>query len=150
MQHDWVPHPLYAAYQIQYVKRTVTASVSISAAGTASHTPVTPRIRGKTNRKNTIRPNVRRNDMAADALPFDNAVNKADEKILNPENKKLNEKMLNPLFVSAKTFLLFSANIFAMFSPPSRENRNTNMEIPAINRKQIRTVFFSCSAFPLP
>ena len=37
--------------------------------------------------------------MAADAFPLDNAVNKADEKILYPENKKLNEKMINPFFV---------------------------------------------------
>lgn len=88
--------------------------------------------------------------MAADAFPLDNAVNKADEKILHPENKKLNEKMINPFFVISKTFLLFSANTFAMFSPPSRENRNTNMEIPAINRQQIRTVFFSCFTFSLP
>jgi hypothetical protein len=51
--------------------------------------------------------------------------NKADEKILHPENKKLNEKMLNPFLVISKTFLLFSANIFAMVSPPSTENRNT-------------------------
>ena len=88
--------------------------------------------------------------MVADAFPFDNDVNKADEKILHPENRKLNEKMLNPFFVISKTFLLFSANTFAMLSPPSRENKNTNMEIPAIKLKQIRTVFFSCFTFPLP
>ena len=88
--------------------------------------------------------------MAADAFPLDNAVNNADEKILHPENKKLNEKMINPFFVISKTFLLFSANTFAMLSPPSRENKNTNMEIPDIKLKQIRTVFFSCFTFPLP
>ena len=31
--------------------------------------------------------------MAADAFPLDNAVNNADEKILHPENRKLDEKM---------------------------------------------------------
>ena len=40
--------------------------------------------------------------MAADAFPLDNAVNNADEKILHPENKKLNEKMLNPFLVISK------------------------------------------------
>ncbi len=88
--------------------------------------------------------------MAADAFPLDNAVNNADEKILHPENKKLNEKMINPFFVISKTFLLFSANTFAMPSLPNRENKNTTMEIPAINLKQIRMVFFSCFTFPLP
>ena len=42
--------------------------------------------------------------MAADAFPLDNAVNKADEKILHPENRKLNEKMTNPFLVISKTF----------------------------------------------
>ena len=121
-----------------------------SASGTASHTPVTSKNLGNAKRNTIINPNVRRKDMAADAFPFDNAVNKADEKILHPENRKLNEKMLNPFFVISKTFLLFSANTFAMLSPPSRENKNTNMEIPAIKLKQIRTVFFSCFTFPLP
>ena len=125
-------------------------SVKSSANGTANHTPVTSKNLGNTKRDTVINPNVRRKDMVADAFPFDNAVNKADEKILHPENRKLNEKMLNPFFVISKTFLLFSANTFAMLSPPSRENKNTNMEIPAIKLKQIRTVFFSCFTFPLP
>ena len=121
-----------------------------SANGTASHTPVTSKNLGNTKRDTVINPNVRRKDMVADAFPLDNAVNKADEKILHPENRKLNEKMLNPFFVISKTFLLFSANTFAILSPPNRENKNTNMEIPAIKLKQIRTVFFSCFTFPLP
>ena len=121
-----------------------------SASGTASHTPVTFKNLGNAKRNTVINPNVRRKDMVADAFPLDNAVNKADEKILHPENRKLNEKMLNPFFVISKTFLLFSANTFAMLSPPNRENKNTNMEIPAIKLKQIRTVFFSCFTFPLP
>ena len=121
-----------------------------SASGTASHTPVTSKNLGNAKRNTIINPNVRRKDMAADAFPLDNAVNKADEKILHPENRKLNEKMLNPFFVISKTFLLFSANTFAILSPLNKENKNTNMEIPAIKLKQIRTVFFSCFIFPLP
>ena len=121
-----------------------------SASGTASHTPVTSKNFGNAKRNIVINPNVRRKDMVADAFPFDNAVNKADEKILHPENRKLNEKMVNPFFVISKTFLLFSANTFAILSPLNRENKNTNMEIPTIKLKQIRTVFFSCFTFPLP
>ena len=121
-----------------------------SASGTASHTPVTSKNLGNAKRNTVINPNVRRKDMVADAFPLDNAVNNADEKILHPENRKLNEKMVNPFFVISKTFLLSSANTFAMLSPPSRENKNTNMELPAIKLKQIQTVFFSCFTFPLP
>ena len=90
--------------------------------------PVTFKNFGNAKRNTIINPNVRRKDMVADAFPLDNAVNKADEKILHPENRKLNEKMLNPFFVISKTFLLFSANTFAMLSPPSRENKNTNTD----------------------
>ena len=62
--------------------------------------------------------------MVADAFPLDNAINKAYEKILHPENRKLNEKMLNPFFVISKTFLLFSANTFVHTEGPGimREN----------------------------
>ena len=116
-----------------------------SASGTASHTPVTSKNLGNAKRNTVINPNVRRKDMVADAFPLDNAVNKADEKILHPENRKLNEKMINPFFVISKTFLLSSANTFAMLSPPSRENKNTNMEIPAIKPKQPFTPFLSWS-----
>ena len=121
-----------------------------SASGTASHTPVTSKNLGNAKRNTVINPNVRRKEMVADAFPLDNAVNNADEKILHPENRKLNEKMLNPFFVISKTFLLFSANTFAILSPLNKENKNTNMEIPAIKPKQIRTVFFSCFTFSLP
>ena len=91
-----------------------------SASGTASHTPVTSKNLGNAKRNTVINPNVRRKEMVADAFPLDNAVNNADEKILHPENRKLNEKMLNPFFVISKTFLLFSANTFAMLSPPKQ------------------------------
>ena len=110
-------------------RHTVSISVKNSASGTASHTPVTFKYLGNVKRNTVINPNVRRKDMAADAFPLDNAVKKADEKILHPENKKLNEKMMNPFFVISKTFLLFFANTLAMLSPPSKENRNTNREI---------------------
>lgn len=137
-------------FQYLHIRYIVSINVKSSASGTASHTPVTLKNLGNARRNTVMNPNVRRNEIAADAFPLDSAVNKADEKILHPENKKLNEKMINPFFVISKTFLLFFANTPAMFSPPSRENRNTNMEIPAIKRKQRRMVFFSCFIFPLP
>ena len=66
--------------------------------------PVTFKNFGKAKRKIVINPNVRRKDIVADAFPLDNAVNKAEAKILHPENKKPNEKMENPVFVISKTF----------------------------------------------
>ena len=54
--------------------------------GIANHTPVTCKNLGKTKRKTVINPNVRRKEIVADAFPLDNAVKKADAKILHPEN----------------------------------------------------------------
>lgn len=79
----------------------VSTNVPISAAGIAAHTPATPRNRGSTSRKTVISPNVRKKDMAAETFPFDSAVNRAEAKILHPENRKLNEKIENPSFASS-------------------------------------------------
>lgn len=65
--------------------------MSSSATGIADHTPFTCQNSGNTKRKTIINPNVRRKDITADIFPLDSAVNKAEEKILYPENKKLNE-----------------------------------------------------------
>lgn len=111
--------------------------------GMANHTPVTCKNLGRTKRKTIINPNVRKKDIVADAFPLDSAVNKAEAKILHPENRKLNEKVVNPIFVISKTFLLFSVNILTMFSPAKKENRNTKTEMAIIKQKQIRTAFFS-------
>ena len=121
-----------------------------SAMGMANQTPVTCKNLGKTKRETVINPNVRKKDIAADTFPLDNAVNNAEEKILHPENRKLNEKIVNPSFVISKTFLLFSANTLAIFSPAEKENKNTKTEIVVIKQKQMRTTFFSCFTFPLP
>lgn len=72
-------------------KDAVTVSVSSSAIGIASHTPVTPKNSGRTSSKKVISPNVRRKDITADAFPLEHAVNRAEAKILHPENKKLYE-----------------------------------------------------------
>lgn len=98
----------------------------------ANHTPVTPKNSGKIKRKIKINPNVRKKDIVADTLPFDNAVNKAEAKILQPENRNPNEKIENPLLVISKTFSLFLANILAMLSPAKKESRNTKKEIASI------------------
>ncbi len=118
--------------------------------GTADHTPATPKNPGKIKRNTKINPNVRKKDITADALPFDSAVNKAEAKILQPENRNPNEKMENPFLVISKTFSLFPAKISAMPSPPKKESRNTKTETINIQQKQMRTTFFSCFTFPLP
>ena len=58
-----------------------------SAAGTASQTPSSPIIRGRSSKHRTIRHSVRTKEITADTLPLDKAVNRADEKMLTPENK---------------------------------------------------------------
>ena len=124
--------------------------VRSSAIGIANHTPVTFKTLGNVKRKTMINPNVRRKDIVADAFPFDSAVNKAEAKILHPENRKPNEKIENPIVVISKTFSLFSANILAMLSPAKKENRNTKTDTIIVKPKQIRTTFLSCFTFSLP
>ncbi len=125
------------------IRHIVSISVSNSAMGTANHTPVSFKNLGKTKRQIIINPNVLKKEIVADVFPFDSAVNKAEEKILHPENRKLNEKIVKPIFVISKTLSLFSANILAMVSPAKKENRNTKTEMVIIKQKQIRTTFFN-------
>lgn len=124
--------------------------VKNSATGMASHTPITCKNLGNIKREAIINPNVRKKDMRADAFPLDSDVKKAEAKILHPENRKLNEKIANPILVIWKTELLFPANILAICSPSKKENRNTKIEITIIKPKEIRNTFFSCLTFPLP
>ena len=112
-------------------------SVRNSAIGIANHTPVTFKNLGSIKRKTVINPNVRRKDIIADTFPFDNAVNRAEENILQPENKNPKEKIANPIFVISNTFSLVPANILAIFSPAKNENKNTITETAVIKAKQI-------------
>ena len=91
-----------------------------------------------------INPNVRKKDIIADALSFDKAVNKAEAKILQPENKNANEKILKPFLVISRTFLLSAVNIPAIVSPVKKENRNMKAEIVNIEQKQMRMIFLRC------
>lgn len=116
----------------------------------ANHTLVTSKNLGSIKRKAVINPNVRKKDIIADTFPFNNAVNNAEEKILQPENRKPKEKIANPIFVILKTFSLFHTNILAIFSPAKNENKNTITETVIIKARQIRTTFFNCFIFSLP
>ena len=73
-----------------------TTNIIPSAAGTASHTPVIPQIRGSNRIPPASRPNVRKKERIADTFPFDNAVNIADVKLFKPQNRKLYEKIEKP------------------------------------------------------
>lgn len=72
-----------------------------SATGTAIQTPVTPRKRGSIIRLITINTRVLENDTIADIFPLESAVNIPEEKILNPLNRKLYAKILNPTTASS-------------------------------------------------
>lgn len=62
----------------------------------ASHTPVRPKILGSTSSEITINTHVRIKEIMAEVFPSESAVKKDDEKILNPLNKKVNEKIVKP------------------------------------------------------
>ena len=74
-----------------------TTNIIPSAAGTASHTPVIPQMRGSSTIPPASRPNVRKRERTADTFPFDNAVNIAEVKLFKPQNRKLYEKIVKPL-----------------------------------------------------
>ena len=71
-------------------------SVTNSASGTDSQTPVTPITNGSTRILTTMKINVLQNEMIADLFPSPNAVNIADAKILIPANiiKRKQEKSI--------------------------------------------------------
>ena len=71
--------------------------------------PVAFKNLGKIKRKIVINPNVLKKDIIADNFPLDNAVNKEEAKILYPENKKLKEKIENPIFIISKTFKIITS-----------------------------------------
>ncbi len=58
--------------------------------------PVIPQIPGSKRIPPASSPNVRKNERTADTFPFDKAVNIADVKMLNPQNRKLYEKVVKP------------------------------------------------------
>ena len=82
-------------FSVPIKKTSATIMVISSAVGTASHTPVTPKISGNVSNSTVISPKVRRNDKIADSFPFDNAVNVAEVKIFSPRNRKLKGKIKN-------------------------------------------------------
>ncbi|CCL27656.1 hypothetical protein BN175_2300005 [Clostridioides difficile T23] len=71
----------------------VKNKVKISALGTANHIPFIFNIFGSINKPIVINPNVRRKDNIAETLPFDNAVNIDEVKILYPQKIKLKENI---------------------------------------------------------
>lgn len=66
------------------MKKSATKAPNNSAIGTAIHTPACPYRCGRTRIHPTIKIKVLENDMIAEDLPSENAVNKAEAKIPNP------------------------------------------------------------------
>lgn len=73
------------------MKNKETINASISAVGIASHIPSTPINKGRSIIAPDIKTNVLINDIIAETLPFERAVNIAEAKMLNPENKNVME-----------------------------------------------------------
>ena len=71
-----------------------TISERNSANGTANQIPFIPNIIGSTNNPIKTKTNVRINEIVAEILPLENAVNIIEVNILNPMNKKLTLNIL--------------------------------------------------------
>ena len=70
--------------------------VKISANGIDNQIPVTPKNVGRTDILTTTNTNERSIEIMAEILPLQTEVKNPDIKILIPQNKKQNEKSLNP------------------------------------------------------
>lgn len=67
---------------------TETSKVSASAAGTASHTPVKPNLRGSTAKNKSNSANERKNVIRPEKYPFPYDIIRTAAKMLIPENRK--------------------------------------------------------------
>ena len=74
-----------------------SSSVTNSATGIASHTPVTPQMAGSVRSDSRIKTKVLVKDMTAEVFPSESAVKRADEKMLYPLNKKVTQNTEKPL-----------------------------------------------------
>ena len=106
--------------------------VTISAKGTAAQTPSTANQIGKISRLSTMKTKVLINEIMADILPLDRAVNKADAKILMPANRKLIENILNP-------FLAISCTLVPLAVKTVISCDENIVDIEYINREQTST-----------
>lgn len=118
-------------------------NVKSSAIGTANHTPVIPKYFGITIKPNIIKPNVLKKEIMADTFPLDNAVKIADEKILKPENKKLNTNIENPFVAILYTSLFVPVKSWTKLFPLMKENIKISNELIVINVIHILYIFLN-------
>ena len=84
---------------------------SNSAIGAAYQTPISPHTAGKINKLPTRKIKVLEKDIIAETIPLLSAVNNAEEKMLNPENKNCSAYIWKPVIARLYTGLPISVNI---------------------------------------
>lgn len=89
-----------------------------SANGTDSQIPLYPIICGKSKIDNTRKTKVLNIEINAEILPFENAVNNADAKILNPVKAKLIANNINP------SFAILNTSVFGLAKIPINTSSN--------------------------
>ena len=72
-----------------------------SANGTDNHTPFTPKTNGNVKTEITTKTKVLKNDITAEILPFEKAVNNEELNKFNPMNKNAKENNLTALMPRA-------------------------------------------------
>ena len=97
--------------------------------GTASQTPFTPNSMGRVSNPIVIKQNVLKKEIIAETFPLDKAVKIAEEKILNPQNKKLIGKIKNPFLAISYTSLPAGENTLTRRSPKNIDIMKTNIDI---------------------
>ena len=100
-------YPYIYWYTFRYAKKKHSATTieQTSATGIESQIPSISKKCGSTSMLPTTNTNVRRNEIAADTFPFDNAVKNDDAKILTPANRKFHINIRYPSRAMAKVLL---------------------------------------------
>lgn len=102
--------------------------VHTSEMGTTSQIPTTPKNKGNINIIGTKKPKERIKEINADIFPLAKAVNKAEEKILIPSNKKEIAKIRNPTTVILYNAEVLSVKIKVIMGAIASDKQNTKKQ----------------------
>lgn len=109
---------------------------------TAIHAPLIPIKGGSTNSPAERNTKVLKKDIIAEILPFEKAVNKAEENILNPENKKDILYSINPLMAKLYTLLPLCAKMLVRRGAQRLEEIYITRELASTKEKQYLKILF--------
>ena len=125
--------------------KAASITANSSAAGVASHIPVTPNNKGRRSKHVTINTKDREKARTAETIPLFNAVNIPLEKILNPINNKAMLQILFPVTARSNTGSFGLAKILTRGFVIIKDVLKEIIDITPIILRLFRISFFSFS-----